>query len=288
MKVYDTLGTTHDITIYFDKGTAANTWEYIITCNPDEDNRTNAKDGLGDPRLGAGMLARGEIIFDASDGQIDPTDEDQFTMERYTGAASTFAAVNNAGDWTAQDPDVAGTLSAGGYYEFTIDFIAGETMTMAFDIGSYYDGTTSWVNDALTTTQYAMNSVTNYQAANGYGAGDLQSVDVGTDGVMSRVSSTGQLLYLNRVGLANFFDIQKLRKEGGNLYKETRESGGAVINHPGTSGLGTISPNTLEQSNVDIAAEFVKMITSQRGFQANSKIISTVDQMLSETISMKR
>jgi flagellar hook protein FlgE len=90
------------------------------------------------------------------------------------------------------------------------------------------------------------------------------------------------------VALAKFVDEQKLKKEGGNLFSETRESGVAIVNQPGSNGLGTISPNSLEQSNVDIASEFVKMITSQRGFQANSKIITTVDQMLSEAIQMKR
>ena len=105
---------------------------------------------------------------------------------------------------------------------------------------------------------------------------------------MTGVYSNGQLLYLNRVALAKFIDVQGLYKIGGNLYRETRQSGEAITNHPGTNGLGNISPNSLEQSNVDIANEFVKMITSQRGFQANSKIITTVDQMLSETIAMKR
>ena len=57
---------------------------------------------------------------------------------------------------------------------------------------------------------------------------------------------------------------------------------------PGTNGLGSITPNSLEQSNVDIANEFVKMITTQRGFQANSKIITVTDQMLSELINLKR
>jgi len=68
----------------------------------------------------------------------------------------------------------------------------------------------------------------------------------------------------------------------------TGDSGTAITNRPGTNGLGSISPNSLEQSNVDIANEFVKMITTQRGFQANSKIVTTVDAMLGEVINMKR
>jgi flagellar hook protein FlgE len=79
-----------------------------------------------------------------------------------------------------------------------------------------------------------------------------------------------------------------LLKEGGNLFRETRESGAPIINRPGTGGLATVASNALEQSNVDIAAEFVKMITTQRGFQANSKIITVTDQMLAELINLKR
>jgi len=79
-----------------------------------------------------------------------------------------------------------------------------------------------------------------------------------------------------------------LYKQGGNLYKETRASGNAITNKPGTNGLGKLAPNSLEQSNVDISVEFVKMITTQRGFQANSKIITITDQMLGELINLKR
>ena len=67
-----------------------------------------------------------------------------------------------------------------------------------------------------------------------------------------------------------------------------RESGDAITGKPGTNGLGNIAPNSLEQSNVDMATEFVKMITTQRGFQANSKVITVTDQMLQELINLKR
>ncbi len=274
VKVYDSLGSTHDITIYFDRGEAANEWEYIVTMNPDEDARTGAS-GVD----GAGMLAKGVLTFSADSGNL--TD---VAMTRFAG--SDFSSTATGGTkWDAQT--TASDLSTDGYFTFTANFISGVTSTIEFDVGSNYDGS-AWSNAALTTSQFSKASTTTYQAADGYGAGDLQNVDVDVDGVMTGVYSNGELLYLNRVALAKFIDYQGLFKEGGNLYRETRESGEAITNHPGTNGLGSISPNSLEQSNVDIAAEFVKMITSQRGFQANSKIISTVDQMLQETINMKR
>jgi len=111
---------------------------------------------------------------------------------------------------------------------------------------------------------------------------------VDVDGVMTGIYSNGQLIPLYRVALARFLNIQGLSKEGGGLYSETRDSGTAITNRPGTNGLGSISPNSLEQSNVDIANEFVRMITTQRGFQANSKIVTTIDAMLGEVINMKR
>jgi flagellar hook protein FlgE len=90
------------------------------------------------------------------------------------------------------------------------------------------------------------------------------------------------------VALAKFQNNQALFKVGGNLFQETRLSGDPTTSRPGTNGLGSLSPNSLEQSNVDIAQEFVKMITTQRGFQANSKIITVTDQMLAELINIKR
>ena len=178
-----------------------------------------------------------------------------------------------------------------GFYSFKTDFLGGDygvTETdIEFNIGSTYDGV-SFVNDSLSTTQYAKSSSTVYQDANGYSAGDLQGVDVGSDGIITGVYSNGQLIPLFRVGLAKFLNNYGLRNEGGNLFRETRDSGGAITNKPGENGLGTIAPNSLEMSNVDISEEFVALITNQRGFQANSKTITTVDDMMSTVIQMKR
>jgi flagellar hook protein FlgE len=160
-------------------------------------------------------------------------------------------------------------------------------MDIEFNIGTRHDGL-NFVNDSLTTTQYSRSSTTTFQNGDGYGAGDLQGVDVASDGIITGIYSNGQIIPLYRVGLAKFFNNQGLKNVGGNLFMETRESGEAITNRPGENGLGTISPNSLEMSNVDISEEFVKMITTQRGFQANSKTITTVDDMMSTVIQMKR
>ncbi len=178
-----------------------------------------------------------------------------------------------------------------GYFEFTTDFLGGEFGSTETDIklniGTKYDGI-NFVNDSLSTTQYSKSSSTVFQDADGYSAGDLQGVDVASDGILTGVYSNGQLIPLFRVGLAKFLNNYGLSNEGGNLFRETRESGGAITNKPGENGLGTLAPNSLEMSNVDISEEFVAMIVNQRGFQANSKTVTTVDDMMQTVINMKR
>jgi len=190
--------------------------------------------------------------------------------------------------WTSVSKD---EIKRTGYFEFTTDFLGGEfgsTETdIKFNIGTRYDGT-NFVNDSLSTTQYSKSSSTIFQDADGYAAGDLQGVDVASDGILTGVYSNGQLVPLFRVGLAKFLNNFGLSNEGGNLFSETRDSGGAITNKPGENGLGTLAPNSLEMSNVDISEEFVAMITNQRGFQANSKTITTVDDMMQTVIQMKR
>jgi flagellar hook protein FlgE len=111
---------------------------------------------------------------------------------------------------------------------------------------------------------------------------------VAPDGVITGLYSNGQVIPLYRVGLAKFQNVQGLYKEGGNLFRETRLSGDPITGRPGSNGLGSISTNSLEQSNVDLATEFVRMITTQRGYQANTKVITVTDQMLTELINLKR
>ncbi|MFZ5776062.1 MAG: flagellar hook-basal body complex protein [Thermodesulfobacteriota bacterium] len=142
--------------------------------------------------------------------------------------------------------------------------------------------------EALSTTQYANSSTTIFQDQDGYAAGFLQSVSVDTAGIITGNYSNGQVLEKAQVALANFNNLAGLRKEGGNIFRETTASGAPVTGAPGTNGLGSIAPNSLEQSNVDLGTEFVKLITTQRGFQANSKIITTTDEMLADLINIKR
>ncbi|MBI5559367.1 MAG: flagellar hook-basal body complex protein [Deltaproteobacteria bacterium] len=142
--------------------------------------------------------------------------------------------------------------------------------------------------EALATTQYANSSTTIFQDQNGYASGFLQAVAVDVEGIITGHYSNGQVLKKAQVALANFASLEGLFKEGGNIFRETTESGAPVTGTPGSNGLGTIAPNALEQSNVDIGTEFVNLVTVQRGFQANTKIVTTTDEMIADVINMKR
>jgi flagellar hook protein FlgE len=91
-----------------------------------------------------------------------------------------------------------------------------------------------------------------------------------------------------QVALADFPSYAGLAKQGSNLYSESLASGQALVSAPGASGMGSVAPNTLEMSNVDLATEFVELITTQRAFQANSKVITASDEVLAELINIKR
>ena len=167
-------------------------------------------------------------------------------------------------------------------------------LTLAADVsgedGSLQGGIVSadFSPEALSTTQYANSSTTIFQDQNGYASGFLQAVAVNTEGIITGNYSNGQVLKKAQVGLANFASLEGLFKKGGNIFTETTESGAPVTGVPGGNGLGTIAPNALEMSNVDIGTEFVNLITVQRGFQANTKIVTTTDEMIADVINMKR
>ena len=137
-------------------------------------------------------------------------------------------------------------------------------------------------------TGYASTSTTTFQTQNGYPAGSLRSVSFDESGVAMGSYSNGQLTPLFVVALADFPSYYGLTKMGNNLYAESLNSGQALPGTPDSGRLGGISPSAIETSNVDLAQEFVKMITTQRAFQANSRVITTSDEILTELINIKR
>ena len=131
-------------------------------------------------------------------------------------------------------------------------------------------------------------SVVQDSDADGYAAGILSTYQIDENGIVSGSYDNGETLALWQLLLCDFDNPQGLYREGGNLFSETKESGKARQGVASDAGFGSTNAYHIEQSNVDMSREFVQMITTQRGFQANSKGITTVDTMLETVIGMKR
>ena len=142
--------------------------------------------------------------------------------------------------------------------------------------------------DFSKSTQYGSASAAIFQSQNGSSSGALSSISVDQDGIITGLFTNGQTKKLAQVALADFENPSGLLKVGKNLFAESSQSGQPLIGKPRTSGKGSIASNSLELSNVDLAEEFVKLITYQRGFQANSRIISVTDDLLNELVNLKR
>jgi flagellar hook protein FlgE len=123
---------------------------------------------------------------------------------------------------------------------------------------------------------------------NGYPTGALDDIYIDQRGVVIGYYTNGQYREVGQVAMANFFNPGGLMKDSNNNWTESPNSGLALIGAAGESGRGLIASNNLEMSNVDISAEFTNMIVTQRGFQANSRIITTSDEMLQEVVNLKR
>jgi flagellar hook protein FlgE len=336
MKIFDDIGTAHNVTVYFDPVTLSNAggdtvWEFMVTVDPTADRRMlSGADGnmttIGQGQTAAaGVLMIGTLTF--TTGQL--SGMSAFTLKSNGG---NTGGPKNLSNWTLAD------FSTSGYPVFTANFLgksnastaeAANASPVQMDFGMSnkdlssngtgsvtkgwtsalgslpttanagqlsYINNTGWLPNfkdpsvsALATQSFDTGgSSTLFQSQDGYSAGILQNLSVSREGVLTGHYSNGQVLELYAVTLATFTNEHGLRREGGNLFSETRESGPALTGQAGSTGKGTVDGNALEMSNVDMATEFVRMITTQRGFQANTKVITTTDSMLGEVIAMKR
>jgi flagellar hook protein FlgE len=156
---------------------------------------------------------------------------------------------------------------------------------LSFNFG---DATGAGGTGLLGVTQFATASASTFIGQDGFGSGQLSSIKINTQGVITGIFTNGQTRDLAQVAVASFSAPDRLEGTGGNLLAETQEAGQPVVGAPGSGGRGSIVAGALEQSNVDLAEQFVRLIAAQRAFEANSKTITTADQLLSELISMKR
>jgi flagellar hook-basal body protein len=151
-------------------------------------------------------------------------------------------------------------------------------MNMTWDILGSSGKPTISQTDATSTTSAA--------PQNGYASGSYQGFAIGSDGTVTASYSNGQTEAVGQLALANVTNLEGLSLQGNGMYATTLASGDASIGISGTNGLATIQDSALEQSNVNISAEFSNLIIAQRGFEANSKAITTFDTITQETINM--
>jgi flagellar hook protein FlgE len=197
----------------------------------------------------------------------------------------------NTWDWAAAtdpaDTDASTTTTG------TIDFTSGGLYNAA--TGSplsitLASGSTSPLDvplDFSAMTQYSGASAVSSQT-DGFSSGTLVTFTIGSAGDITGVFSNGQTQLLGQIAMASFVNPGGLLRNGQNLFVESSASGGPNVGIPATGGRGTITTGSLEMSNVDLATQFTSMITAQRGFQANGRVITTSDEMLQELVNLKR
>ncbi|WP_029895397.1 flagellar hook protein FlgE [Desulfohalovibrio reitneri] len=328
VQIYDENGSSHNMTVYYDPVDVSNAggrkvWEYIVTVDPAEDGRLLSNGTAMNTTSAAGLLGTGTLTFNAAGeltgvssyqlqaGEINgdlkalsnwKVPESGFSQNGYPTFVANFLGRENASFNNASQADSSKVLiemdfgmrnqqTQWGGLNATNSNAALFSINNPSTSGGAVQNLPNFGDterSALASTSFSSGSTTIQQSQDGYNAGFLQNISVDRDGVMTGRFSNGQVQELYVVSLANFNNLNGLRRDGGNLYLETRESGPAITNRPNTAGLGSIQSNSLEQSNVDLATEFVTMITTQRGFQANSKVITTTDTMLGELIALKR
>jgi flagellar hook protein FlgE len=137
-----------------------------------------------------------------------------------------------------------------------------------------------------TITQQDATSATASTTQDGYGVGSLTSYSVTSDGVVQGEFSNNQVLALGQVAVASFANTQGLTQVGNNNYQASFISGAAVVGQAGAGGNGTITGGSVEDSNVDLSTEFSNMIVAQQSYEANAKVLTTLDQVSQATIQM--
>jgi len=191
--------------------------------------------------------------------------------------SATFTRLSPT-SWSVSVSDGAGTTAVQ-----QIDFAAN---------GSNPSPTTVTVGaitfDLTGITSYAGSSTVSAVQQNGAGMGSLQSFSITPDGTLVGVFSNGLKEPLAQLCTASFNNPPGLERVGDSMYRGTINSGAQQLGQPGSSGRGTLQGGALEMSNVDLAQEFTNLVIAQRGFEANSKVITTSDELLQDLVNLKR
>ena len=199
------------------------------------------------------------------------------TIAGATVAAGTISGLTSTGGLTGS---AAGATGDDASFSLNLDFGSG-AQAITLDLGSY--GNNSG------TTQYAGNTLTlNDFKQNGVPQGTFKSLAIDEQGFVSVTFDNGNVKTYYQIPIARFNDPTELDRVNGNAFVATPRSGSAILAQPGDSGVGTFVSAAIEGSNVDIAEEFSKLIVAQRAYSANARIMTAADELLQETINIRR
>ena len=290
MTLYDAEGNARTVTAYFDgapDSTSGSMIEFLIAAGASAAGKTDADGNVIPPSPGDGLLMSGVLQFDAS-GRL--TGMSAFTP--------TVEGSKNLADWQpAELKDGLPQLTLDGAtmaVNFGVSAAGGwqNAPASAADVGTDQSKLPSMGADAVrakdATTAYNSSSPTGAYKQDGYAEGVLSAISIGTDGTVVGRYSNSQDQNLWQIPICRFTSEDGLRREGGNLFSATDEAGQMDMGVAGTENYGAVNAYNIEESNVDMATEMVNMIITQRGFQSNSKVVTTADQMLQKAMELKR
>lgn len=309
--VYDTDGHSHDLQMYFDGAPKSQdgqtTYEYVLgMMNPSEDGSAAATTQK------AGLLMAGTLSFDSAGNLANMSaftpnatenPEDYQNLSLWTPATLANGLPQCTATFTGTTTSETGEIVNLAPQNITLDLgvqndgdawnnlPAGEVLS-ADRIGA--DGTILPTMTALERADIERStaregySELRSSVQDGYPTGTLANLSIGSDGIVTAEYSNNQSIDLYSIPIFRFTSEDGLRNEGMNHYSPTLASGQMEYGDAGTSNYATINAQNLELSNVDVSREFVNMIIVQRGFQMNSKTITTADSMLQKAMELKR
>jgi len=291
---------------YFDSSTGACTLDAITISDTDADI---------DFELGFSSLtsldADSEVAVQVDEGETLEAVETSVTIYDSLGNSHVLSLEfehidSNTWSWSASVDSDSGTLNSDSYGEIVFDstgsiqsiYQAGSQITSspAVPTISFTPSTGAeqqsisldFGQDTSGITQTNLSSSVASTDQNGSAAATLSDIEIDSYGNVTGVFSNGNSRVLAQVMIATFTNLDGLTSVGDNLYSISANSGEAVIGEAGEDTGTTIQSNSLEQSNVDLSEEFTKMIIAQRGFQANSRVITTADTLLEEITNLVR
>lgn len=323
-KVYDSLGVSHPLDISFTKTAPTGSQAYAdsnvstigtgtlvldngsgISTSITIDNTNNTLQGACDAinALKGSYAAEVTTTTDAAgktqynlliaDKTGAKTSVDTSGLAAGTGTIPTFGSpAQSMWMWSASSPDAAaGSAVGGGQIVFdsqgNTSFGSGNiTLDLANPNGARnpIDVTMSF----MPITQKGGASDVRNTGDDGLPLGMLDNFTIGKDGIITGAFGNGMTQSLGRIAIAGFSNPAGLSRVGDNLLMDTSNTGVAEIGHPSVGSMGKLTSGFLESSNVDLPTEFANMIVAQRGFQANSKLISTSDEILQDIVQLKR